>query len=34
MPFDIAAWGIVALTVVAFGLLTYRNRLHGKYVSA
>lgn len=34
MPFDIAAWGIVALAVVALAVVAYRDRLHGKYVSA
>lgn len=33
MPFDIAAWGIVALAVVALAMLAYHATIHGKYVS-
>lgn len=33
MPFDVAAWGIVALAVVALAMLAYRNRIYDKYVS-
>lgn len=31
MPFDMAAWGIVVLAVVAFAMLAYRTRTHAKY---
>lgn len=33
MPLDMAAWGIVALAVMALAVLAYRTRTYAKYVS-